>query len=158
MRKLLGAFILILVAHFVQAQETTADIVGTVLSGKSALVGATVTALNQSTGTRATTTTRQTGRFNLPNLRVGGPYQLSVSYAGYETAQKDSIFLLLGQEFKADFDLTASATNLENVVVTSPRLNAVINSSRTGSQEIINRTQIERLPTINRSLHDFKKQ
>ena len=33
----------------------------------------------------------------------------------------------------------------------------MFSNNRTGSQEIINRTQIERLPTINRSLQDFTK-
>src|SRR3954462_2664160 len=150
--------ILILILPFsVTAQETTSEIAGTVSDGKTPLVGATVTVLNIPTGTKSATTTRKEGRYNLPNLRVGGPYSISVSYVGFEPTTRDSVFLLLGQEFKADFNLTASSTALQEVVVTSVRQNNTINSSRTGSQEVINRTQIERLPTINRSLQDFAR-
>ena len=64
---------------------------------------------------------------------------------------------MLGQEFQADFELTAESANLEAVVVTASRQDKIFNSSRTGSQEIISRSQIERLPTVNRSLQDFTK-
>ena len=158
MHKISTTFLLLLLLpFFALAQETTSEIVGTVSGGNSGLAGATVTVLNIPTGTQAATTTRKEGRFNLPNLRVGGPYTITVSYVGYETMKRDSVFLLLGQEFKADFDLTVSSAALAEVVVSSIRQNNIINSSRTGSQEIISRAQIERLPTINRSLQDFTK-
>ena len=156
-RKILPFIVMFLVPICIWAQETTSEIVGSITSGKSPLAGATVTVINTPTGTRSVTTTRNEGRYNLPNLRVGGPYTITVSYIGYETGRRDSVFLLLGQEFKADFDLTASTTSLTEVVVTSIRQNNTFNSSRTGSQEIISRSQIERLPTINRSLQDFAK-
>ena len=139
------------------AQETTADIIGTVTDNKTPLVGATVTITNKSTGAVYQILTRKEGRYNLPNLRVGGPYSVSVSFVGYKEEQQDSIFLLLGQEFKANFNLSSASQALENVIVTAGRQEKVFNNNRTGSQEIINRTQIERLPTINRSLQDFTK-
>lgn len=156
-KKLLSVILVFLVPMCMYAQETTSEIVGTVTDGKSPLTGATITVLNIPTGTHASTTSRKEGRYNLPNLRVGGPYTITVTYVGFETAKRDSVFLLLGQEFKADFNLTASTAALTEVVVTSLRQNNTINSSRTGSQEIIGRNQIERLPTINRSLQDFTK-
>lgn len=139
------------------AQETTSEITGVVTDNKTGLVGATVTVVNQSTGGKYETLTRKEGRYNLPNLRVGGPYSVSVTFVGYKEEKQDSIFLLLGQAFKANFNLTSASQSLENVVVTAGRQEKVINNNRTGSQEIINRTQIERLPTINRSLQDFTK-
>ncbi len=157
MKRIVSVLIILMSSLIVEAQETTSEIVGTVSGGKKPLVGVTITVVNLPTGTQSATTTRQSGRYNLPNLKVGGPYLITVSYVGYETAKRDSVYLLLGQEFKADFDLNASAASLEGVTVTSVRQNGIINSSRTGSQEIINRTQIERLPTINRSLQDFTK-
>src|SRR3954471_24059128 len=114
MRKKCIKLILILILPFsVFAQETTSEIVGTVSDGKTALVGATVTVVNIPTGTQSVTSTRKEGRYNLPNLRVGGPYSITVSYVGYEQSKRDSVFLLLGQEFKADFNLTASSTALQ---------------------------------------------
>jgi hypothetical protein len=139
------------------AQETTSEIVGIVSDGKSPLSGATVSVVNTSTGAKYSTTTRKEGRYNIPNLRVGGPYTVSVSFVGYKEEKQENIFLLLGQESKADFTLAPASTTLENVVVAAVRQEKVINKNRTGSQEIINRTQIERLPTLNRSLLDFTK-
>jgi hypothetical protein len=139
------------------AQETTSEIVGTVTGNQGPLIGATVTVVNVPTGTRATTSTRKEGRYNLPNLRVGGPYTITVTHVGFNPEKQENVFLLLGQEFKADFTLTPSSQALENVVVTSVNQNRVFNTSHTGSQEVINRSQIERLPTINRSLQDFTR-
>jgi hypothetical protein len=47
-------------------------------------------------------------------------------------------------------------TSLSEVRITGTQ-NKVINNSRTGSQEIITRNQIDRLPTINRSISDYTK-
>ncbi len=53
--------------------------------------------------------------------------------------------------------LSNNQQTLADVVVATTRNNKIINNNRTGSQEIIGRSQIERLPTINRSLQDFTK-
>jgi len=140
------------------SQETTSEIRGTVTDDKGApLSGATIVALHTPSGTRYATSSRKDGRFNLPNLRIGGPYTITVTYVGFQQSVQDNINLLLGQEFKADFSLTTASKELKEIVVAASRLNKVFNTSHIGSQEIINRNQIERLPTINRSLQDFTK-
>ncbi|MES1221629.1 MAG: carboxypeptidase regulatory-like domain-containing protein, partial [Bacteroidota bacterium] len=162
MRKMKKIFILLLsifCSIALSAQETTSEIQGRILDDKgNGLYGATVTATHSPTGTHYITTTRKDGRYNLPNVRVGGPYIVAVSFIGFKEEKQDSISLLLGQEFKADFTLTPSVTNLTEVVLTTSRnQNKIFNNNHTGSQEIINRSQIERLPSINRSLQDFAK-
>jgi Carboxypeptidase regulatory-like domain len=139
------------------AQETTSDIQGTVTDGKSTVTGAIITAIHLPTGTKYVTTSRKDGRYNLPNLKVGGPYVITVSFLGYKEEKQENVFLALGQEFKADFSITPKTNDLKEVVVTGTRQDRVFNNNRTGSQEVVNRTQIERLPTINRSLQDFTK-
>ena len=139
------------------AQETTSEIVGIVSDGKSPLSGASVTVLNTTTGAKYNTTTRKEGRYNVPNIRVGGPYTVTVSFVGFKEEKQENIFLLLGQESKADFVMSPASATLENVVVAAVRQEKVINKNRTGSQEIISRTQMDRLPTINRSVADFIK-
>ena len=139
------------------AQETTSEIVGSVNENQSPVAGATITALHIPTGTKYATTSRKDGRFNLPNLKVGGPYTITVNFIGYKEEKQENVFLLLGQEYKTDFVITQESKTLNEVVVTTTNQNKVFNNSRTGSQEIINRNQIERLPTINRSLQDFTK-
>lgn len=157
-KKLPLTILLFLVNAVLYAQETTSEIQGTISdNGKKPLVGATITAIHLPTGTQYSTTTRSEGRFNLANLKIGGPYEINVSYVGYKTEKLDNVTLILGQEFKADISLHSSEQELATVVVTSGAQNKTFNSSRTGSQEIVNRTQIERLPTVNRSLQDFTK-
>jgi hypothetical protein len=140
------------------SQETTSEIRGTVTDDKGTpLSGATVAALHTPSGTLYSTTTRTDGRFNLPNLRVGGPYTVTVTFVGYKQSQQDNITLLLGQEFKADFSLTTQSKELTEVVVAATRSDKVFNRNRTGSAEIINRQQIDRLPTVNRSINDYTR-
>jgi len=138
------------------AQETTSEIQGIVLDGKQSIPGATVIAVHQPTGTKYGTTTRLDGRYNLPNLKIGGPYVVTVSFVGFKTETQSDISLLLGQTHKANFTLVEAATTLNEVVVTSRQSN-VFNSSRNGSQEIINRKLIETVPNVNRSWKDLVK-
>jgi hypothetical protein len=141
-----------------KAQETTSEIQGIVTDSKGApLAGATIVAEHTPTGTKYTTTSRNDGRYNLANLRIGGPYVITENYVGFTKQQIDNVTLSLGIVFKADFVTTSVATDLANVVVSATRQNKVFNNGRTGQQEIISRNQIERLPTINRSLQDFTK-
>src|SRR5690349_14282819 len=142
----------------VYSQETTSEIHGTVTDANGApLPGPTIVALHTPSGTRYATTTRKDGRFNLPNLRIGGPYTVTVTYVGFKKSEQENINLLLGQEFKTDFSLADAQKEMKEIVVAASKQNKVFSTSHVGSQEIINRTQIERLPTINRSLQDFTK-
>lgn len=160
MRKQLSllTFLLMLVSFTVRAQETTSEIQGVVTDEKSGLLsGATVTAVHQPTGTKYVTTTRKDGRFNFANVRVGGPYTISVTFVGFNEGKQEDVFLNLGTAYKSDFKLTTSAGNLSEVVVTGRRSDKVFSRSRTGSSEVITRQQIDRLPTINRSLQDYTR-
>ena len=155
-RLLLSAFTLLCVL-FTFGQETTSQILGTVSDGQNPLAGATVVALHTPTGTKYTTTTRKDGRFNLGGLRIGGPYVLTISYVGFKEQKQDNIQLVVGQDFTADFGLISESKALTEVVVAASRQNKIFNNSRTGSQELITRAQIERLPTIQRSIQDFAR-
>ncbi|WP_291920354.1 carboxypeptidase regulatory-like domain-containing protein [Chitinophaga sp.] len=139
------------------AQETTADIAGTIGSKEGPVPGASIVATHLPTGTKYNTVSRKDGRFNLPNLRVGGPYTLTVSYIGFKDEKRENITLSLGQEYKADVTLQPSTSTLTEIVVTSVAQNKVINKARTGSQEVITRAQMDRLPTVSRSMQDFTR-
>ena len=138
-------------------QETTSQILGTVTDGKQALAGATVIALHTPTGTKYTTTTRKDGRFNLEGLRIGGPYVLTITYVGFKEAKQDNINLVVGQDFTADMTMVPESQQIQEVVVSAARQNKIFNNAHTGGQEIITRTQLERLPTISRSVQDFAR-
>ncbi|MXV52327.1 TonB-dependent receptor plug domain-containing protein [Pedobacter sp. HMF7647] len=136
---------------------TTASMSGLITDTKGEPVaGATIQALHVPTGTNYTTSTRGDGRFNLPNLRIGGPYTVKVSFIGFQTYSESEINLTIGQDYKLNVKITDNATALREVVVTGTQ-NKVINASRSGTRETITRSQIDRLPTISRSLSDYTK-
>ncbi len=138
------------------AQETTSDIQGTVSSGKTAIAGVTIVAIHQPTGTKYTTSTRQDGRYNLANLKIGGPYSISASFVGFKTETAEDITLNLGQTHKQNFNIVESTNTLKEVVVKSGS-DKVFSSSKTGGQETINRKLIEGTPTTTRSWKDVTK-
>src|SRR5580692_8484593 len=113
-KRLLLSAITILSVVYSFAQETTSQIQGTVLTdSKAGLAGATVVALHTPTGTKYTTTTRKDGHYNLPGLRVGGPYILTISYVGFKGEKQENIFLVLGQDFYGDFTMIPEAKELQ---------------------------------------------
>src|SRR5258705_10613261 len=94
------------------SQETTSEIQGVVTDGNNVLSNATIVAVHTPTGTKYSTTSRKDGRYNLPNLRVGGPYTVTVTFVGFKENKQDNITLLLGQAYNADFKLTSTAATL----------------------------------------------
>src|ERR1043165_4411377 len=65
------------------------------------LPGVTVTAKNTATGAEATTVTSSTGNYLIPNLPVG-PYQVSVSHAGFKSWSRTGISLSAGENIRVD--------------------------------------------------------
>ncbi len=158
MRKMHFLTLLLLLLGFVtRAQETTSEIQGVITDDRTALNGATITAIHLPTGTRYATTSRKDGLFNLTNVRIGGPYKITVSFVGHKEETQEDIFLTLGTAYKADFKLIKTEGNLTEVVVTGYRSDKVFSRSRTGSAEVITRQQIDRLPAANRSIQDFTR-
>ena len=158
LRLILFVFTIILISatNRILAQETTSSMSGTVSEKGGALPGATITALHVPTGTKYTTSTRSDGGFNLSGLRVGGPYIISVSFIGYSTESQENINLTLGENYNAKFLLKETSVTLKTVIVKTGQ-NKTFNSNHTGNSDIVSRTQIERLPTISRSLADVTK-
>jgi hypothetical protein len=118
------------------------------------LPGATVIAVHTPTNTQYVAPTNSEGRFNIQNMRVGGPYTVRVTFVGYKDANRENIFLTLGQNLRLDINLSEATTELGGVIVTG-RQDPVINSGRTGAETTVSREQIQRLPTLNRNLQDF---
>ena len=136
---------------------TTAALNGTVQDAAgNGLPGATVLAVHEPSGTRYGVSTRADGQFNLRNLRVGGPYTVTASFVGYDADTETGLQLQLSQDLEVDFVLTESNVTLGEAVVTA-ETNAIISQANIGTGTNVSTEEIERLPTINRSLVDFTR-
>lgn len=136
---------------------TTAAMSGVITDNKGeGLPGATVIAVHTPTNTQYVAPTNSDGRFNIQGMRVGGPYTVRITFVGYKDINRSDINLSLGQNLRFDQQLNDTSTELAEVVVTQRRDN-VINSGRTGAETNVSREQINKLPTLNRSLNDFTR-
>ena len=155
-----GLFFLLLAALLpgaAHAQRTTAGIEGTVTDqAGQTLPGANVVAVHQPTGTRYGASTDADGRYNLQGMRVGGPYTVTASFVGYQAARETGINLQLDQTRTISFALAEATQELEAVRVIGER-DVIVNENRTGASTNISQEEIERLPTIDRSLADFAR-
>lgn len=140
--------------YFATAQVTTATLNGLVQDKKgAALAAATVTIEFPDAGIKQTVTTKADGRFAVPNLRVGGPYKITINFVGYNTTVVNDIFLELGQNTPVEVTLEEKAGELKEVVIQGG--NRIFDNKRTGASTTINNRLIRSLPTINRSADDY---
>ena len=158
LRNLLVLMLIVLSAPLGWAQGVTTAAMNGLITDKTGqgLPGATIIAVHTPTGTQYVAPTNSDGRFNIQNMRTGGPYTVRVTFVGYEDVTRDNINLSLGQNLRLDVNLSESTTQLAEVTV-SGRRDPVINSGRTGAATTVQTEQIMRLPTINRSIQDFTR-
>ena len=136
------------------AQVTTATISGLVKDTKGAVLGsATVTVEFPDAGIKQVLVTKADGRFTVPNLRVGGPYKVTVNHVGHQQSVSENIFLELGLNNTIEFTLQSTATELGNVTVVTR--SKIFDDKRTGASTNISNRQLKTLPTISRSADDF---
>ncbi len=139
------------------SQVTTSKIDGLVTDENSEpLFGANVVVVHEPTGTVSGVMSLEGGRFFIPNLRVGGPYKVTISYVGYRTVEYTDVYLDLGKAFDLKVQLVAESEQLEEVIITG-RKSTTFNNSRTGAETSVGRRELTKLPTISRSASDFTR-
>jgi len=140
------------------AQITTASMSGIVSSSSGEpLVGATIIATHQPSGTRYTTLSLAGGEYAIKNMRVGGPYLIQISYVGFDMERIDEVYLKLAENFIVNSSLNKTVGTLENVIVTTGRRNPILNSGRTGAVTNIGKREINSLPSITRNINDLTR-
>jgi hypothetical protein len=139
------------------AQVTTSTITGTVADDKgNPLTGATVVALHQPSGTKYSTVSKN-GAFNLPGLRAGGPYTVTVSFVGFKNQVFNDVTLTLGDAFNIVAAMIPESVELSTVSVTGTTLKRRSFTDKTGASTNISQAQLSTLPTISRSITDFTR-
>jgi len=161
MKKMLQVY-LVLIAFFAfvfsgYSQVTTSGITGKITDANNeVLPGATVVAVHQPSGTQYGTITNSEGRFTLQGMRSGGPYQVEVSFVGYNKATYTSINLSLGESYALDVKLKETSVDVGEVIVMGAK-GPALNSEKNGASINVGTRQIAMMPTISRSINDVTR-
>lgn len=138
----------------VHAQVTTSSIAGLVTQSEGiSTAGATIKAVHGPSGTVYSGSANVAGRFNLTNMRIGGPYRVEVTYVGQDPLTYENIFLELGQTFVLNPVFDGAFKTLDEVTVTGYQLGRI--TEKTGASTNLGLRQIQELPQANRSINEF---
>ena len=141
----------------VMAQITTSALSGSVTmqDTKEEVIGATVVAVHDPSGTRYTAVTNVDGRFSIQGMRTGGPYTVTISYIGFETKTFKGVQLQLGETYNLPVWISENANELTEVVVSGRA--SKFTAEKTGASTNINSQMIVNMPTVSRSITDFTR-
>ncbi len=139
------------------AQVTTSSMSGKVtLEGSNEeVIGATVVAVHEPSGTRYTAVTNVNGLFAMQGMRPGGPYAVTVSYVGFETKTYKGITLQLAETYNLSVRLSENSTDLTEIVITGKATKLTVENM--GAATNITSSQITNLPTVSRSITDITR-
>ena len=140
------------------AQITTSSMAGKVTfddANGEEVIGATVVALHEPSGTRYTAVTNVSGRFSIQGMRTGGPYEVTVTYIGYQPKVVKGVVLQLAETYNLAISISEDATQLSEVVVSGKA--SKFAAEKTGASTNITSTQITNMPTVSRSITDFTR-
>ncbi|PUZ29401.1 TonB-dependent receptor [Chitinophaga parva] len=143
-------------ALHLHAQETSGGLRGTVKDANGQPIpGAIVMAVHTASGTRYGTAAGNDGRYNLPGLRVGGPYTIEVKFLGMQTETRTIAQISLGEPLLLNFMLKDNSQTLTAVEVKAQKRGPAANTFGTG-QNIL-REQLRNMPSGNRSITDMTR-
>jgi Carboxypeptidase regulatory-like domain len=135
---------------------TTGSIKGVVTDAQNqAVPGATVLAKHEPSGSRYEAVTRADGRYDIPGMRVGGPYVVTVSLSGFQPETRRDVYVNLGTA--NDLDLTLRTVAATEEIVVTAHSDVVFNSERTGAATSVGRDALANLPTISDRLDSFAR-
>ena len=149
----------ILIALTSIAQVTGGTITGTIKDSKGTpLIGAAIEVLHEPSGTKYKTVSVTSGKINIPALRVGGPYKITITYIGLKTETLTDVYIQLGDPSVIEVSMIENTVQLTEVVVSGgTRRAALISKDRKGTSTNINNRLISSLPTISRNITDLTR-
>jgi len=154
LKKLMVAFFVVLTTTL-NAQVTTSGIAGKVNSGAEPIIGATIVATHTPSGTVYGAVSNADGRFNIVGMRVGGPYEIHISYIGFSSVKISNVNLQLGETYPVNVNLKEDTNELQDLVVTVQRTK--FTTEKTGAVTNITSNQMLSLPSVSRSIIDVTR-
>ncbi len=136
------------------AQVTTSAISGKITTGSESVIGATIVATHTPSGTKYGAVSNEKGRYSIQGMRVGGPYEIVISYIGYSSYELKGVQLSLGETSIFDANLNENTNELSEVLVSA---SAGVKSAAGGAATNFNESQIVSTPTVNRNIYDVAK-
>jgi hypothetical protein len=160
MQKKLFFFValLLMLSSAVMAQITTSSMAGKVTfddANGEEVIGATIVAVHEPSGTRYTAVTNVSGRFSIQGMRTGGPYEVTVSYIGYQPKVVKGVTLQLAETYNLSVSISEDENVLTEVVVSGRA--SKFAAEKTGASTNITSAQITSMPTVSRSITDFTR-
>ncbi len=149
---LFSALVVSAMAVGANAQVTTSAISGKVLDEtKAPVIGATVVAVHEPSGTLYGAVTNVDGRYTIQGMRTGGPYKIEISYVGYNKTTYTGISLELGNTLSLNAEMKPSSELLDEVVVVADA------KANAGAAHNFSTQKIENTPTVDRNVYDIVK-
>ena len=139
----------------VMAQITTSSMAGKVSADGEDVIGATIEAIHKPSGTKYLAVSNAKGMFTINGMRVGGPYEVNISYIGYEKKTATGITLQLGETYNLNVAMNEDAKLLDDVIVIGK--GSRFANEKTGAATNISNAQITNMPSISRSITDYTR-
>ncbi len=147
--------LMLMVASSAFAQVTTSSLAGKVVADGEDVIGATVEAIHKPSGSRYTAVTNSKGMYTINGMRVGGPYEVKISYIGYKTEIIEGVTLQLAETYNLNTKMSEDTQQLGEVVVVTKATK--FTTEKTGASTNISNDQIVNLPTVSRSITDITR-
>jgi hypothetical protein len=147
--------LLLMISSTMMAQITTSGLSGKVIADGENVIGATIEAVHTPSGTRYMAATNDKGMFTINGMRPGGPYEIKISYIGYDTKVVKDVTLKLGETYNLNTTLTENAKELGEVVVSAKATK--FTTEKTGASTNIDNSMIQNMPSVSRAITDYTR-
>jgi len=138
-----------------EAQNVYAALHGTVTDATGAVIpGATVSALNTSTGIKTVTKADKSGYFIFPQLQVGGPYTVAIAAAEFQKFETTGLILNVNDNREVNAKLVIGAAS-QTVEVSAQAVQ--VETSNTQLEQIATADQLEEIPLEGRDPAGLQK-
>lgn len=151
----------LLMASSVMAQNTSAAVSGQVFNAEGQPVaGAVVQIVHEPSGTTKVVTTDAQGRYDATGMRVGGPYDITVSKEGMNQSEREGVYLQLASDTDIDLVMSSSgvdAQQLATIEVTANALAQTFSPENRGISTNVSRRELDALPMPGRSIQNVAR-